>query len=102
MPRLSREALRIIMLLMRKTCQYLTQTGAILFVWDPIFSNSSGLKIMIFSFAYGRRSPPFSYHPHPLALLCCGATNTRQTSLFLQSFWQSSLELLRSFIQAGN
>lgn len=48
MSRLSREALRIIMLLMRKTCQYLTQTGAVLFVWDPVFSNSSGPKIMIF------------------------------------------------------
>lgn len=46
MPRLSREAVRIIMPLIRKVCQYLTQTGAILFVWDPVFLNSSGLKIM--------------------------------------------------------
>lgn len=48
MPRLSREAVRIIMPLIRKTCQHLTQTGAILFVWDPVFLNSSGLKIMNF------------------------------------------------------
>lgn len=32
MPRLSREAIGIIMPLIRKMCQYLTQTGAILFV----------------------------------------------------------------------
>lgn len=48
MPRLSREAVRMIMPLIRKTCQYLTQTGAILFVWDPVFLYSSGLKIMNF------------------------------------------------------
>jgi len=34
--------------LIRKMYQYLTHTRAILFVWDPVFLNSSGLKMMNF------------------------------------------------------